>query len=80
MPRKLHRKIKKTYTFTPYYNRESYIQYDKSIIVMKVVNVHIQNYITEMYEVFENLMLLSEEEIRDCLDIPKRIKKKAIHR
>jgi hypothetical protein len=75
MPRKLHRKINKTYKFTPKYNRESYIQYSKSVTVLKVIDVHIQNYITEMYEVFENLMSLSEVEINECLDVPKKLRK-----
>lgn len=76
MPRKLHRKIKKTYTFTPEYDRTSYVKYSKSVPIVKVIDIQIQNYIAEMYEVFENLMLLSEEEIRDCLDIPEKV----IHR
>lgn len=75
MPRKLHRKIKRAYTFTPQYDRASYVKYSKSVPIMKVLDVQIQNYITEMYEVFENLMLLSEDEIRDCLNVPKRLRK-----
>lgn len=76
MPRKLHRKIKRTYIFKPQYDRTSFIKYSNSVPIMKAIDVQIRNYINEMYEVFENLMLLSEEEIRDCLDIPEKV----IHR
>lgn len=71
MPRKLYRKIKKTYVFSPEYKRDSYIQYQKTVPILKVIDKQIINYIKEMGQVFDNLMELSLVEIEECLTIPE---------
>ena len=80
MPRRLWTPVKKTYIFTPKYKRESWIECQKKSIVIKVVDAHIHNYLNEMYDVFDNLMELSLHEVEDCLDVPKKIRKKVIHK